>query len=66
MNAPWRFEGDLLYSGFYTPGVIRLDDPGKSPLLLLPGCAYLFDLGDRMLFLGRQRFFIVKMKEEAK
>ena len=66
MNAPWRFQGDLLYSSHCTPGVIRLKDPEKSPLLLLPGCAYLFNLGDRMLFLGRRRFFIVKMKEEAK
>ncbi|MPM83097.1 hypothetical protein SDC9_130160 [bioreactor metagenome] len=62
MNLPWIFKDGMLYSANYTPGVIDLADPKASPLLLLPGCAYVFDAGDAVLYLGGSRCFFVRKK----
>ena len=63
MNRPWQFSGNKLYSANYTPGVIDLDAPEKSPLLWLPACSYVFETPRGMLFLGYLRYFIVKEKK---
>ncbi len=64
MNRPWQFSGNKLYSANYTPGVIDLDVPEKSPLLWLPACSYVFETPRGMLFLGYQRYFIVREKKQ--
>ena len=62
MNRPWCFRGKLLFSANCTPGVIDLASPERSPLLWLPACSALFERPDGVLFLGYQRYFIVKEK----
>ena len=62
MNYPWAFHGKMLYGAYTTPGAIRLDDVAKSPLLLLPGCAYVFETEDGVLYLGRYRYFFIREK----
>lgn len=64
MNRPWQFSENKLYSANYTPGVITLDSPEKSPLLWLPACSYVFETSRGMLFLGYHRYFIVKEKKQ--
>ena len=59
---PWAFHGKMLYGANYTPGAIRLDDVEKSPLLLLPSCACVFETADGVLYLGQYRYFFVREK----
>ena len=62
MNRPWCFRGKFLFSANCTPGVIDLTSPERSPLLWLPVSSALFERPDGVLFLGYQRYFIVKEK----
>ncbi len=62
LQKPWLFQGRTLWSGGYTPGVVDLDNPRRSPLLLLPGGNALYEVPGGVLYLGRYRLFIVKPK----
>ena len=64
LEPPCRFrnEKELWYAGT-TTALVLLDNPKKSPFLLLPGCFYLFDMGEKgMLFLNQGSWFLVKPK----
>ncbi len=63
LQDPWLLKGHYLWSGYYTPAVVDLRDPKKSPLLMLPGCPYLFDWKEQqVIYLGKENYFIVQPK----
>ena len=56
--------GKMLCGAYTTPGAILPDDVKKSPLLLLPGCAHVFGTEEGVLYLGQNRYFFVREKNQ--
>ncbi len=62
-NHPFFRQGDLLYIGGLRPCCLNLTKPEESPVLVLPPCFQLLQIGSKIAFISRQHLFIISEKE---
>ncbi len=62
LSYPYMVIGNRVWVGGNFPAVFDLDDPEKSPFLLVPRSSFMFEASGEMIYLNYYHYFRIKRK----